>query len=216
MAYSLFQQQRIDAGQCKDCGADRGDDGTSVFCRACADRHSRRQSARKDRLRKEWAQAGALTCNGCGAALLDDSYKLCERCREYGRAAWKVAAPRRLARKQAEGECAECRDPILAPTRYCRRHWIGNFLRHCRIPQSRHGEFWDMLTAQDFRCYYTGVRLVPGVNASLDHRIPTSRGGSRTDIDNCVWCDIKINAFKNDLTEAEFLERCRAVVARLS
>jgi hypothetical protein len=216
MAYSLCQQQRIDAGQCKDCGGERGDDGTSVFCRPCADRHSRRQTTRKDRLRKEWAQAGALTCNGCGAILPDDSYKLCERCREYSRSRWAATAADWRTRRQAKGICVECRDPALSPTRYCRRHWIGTFLRHYKIPHSQHPEFWQLLEAQEFRCYYTGVLLVPGVNASLDHRIPTSRGGSRTDINNCVWCDIKINAFKNDLTEAEFLERCRAVVARLS
>jgi hypothetical protein len=216
MPYSLFQQQRIDAGQCKDCGGERGDDGTSVFCRACADRHSRRQATRKERLRKEWAQSGTLTCNGCGAVLPDDLYKMCERCREYARVAWNRTNRQRLALKHAAGICVECREPVLPPTRYCRQHWIGTFLRHYRIPPSQNAEFWDKFAGQEFRCYYTGVLLVPGLNASLDHRTPTSRGGSRTDIDNCVWCDIKINAFKNDLTEAEFLERCRAVVARLS
>jgi hypothetical protein len=72
-----------------------------------------------------------------------------------------------------------------------------------------------MLEAQNFRCHYTGVELIPGQNASLDHRIPRSRGGDPFDIDNCVWCDRLINAFKNDLTEDEFVARCRTVVDRL-
>jgi len=74
---------------------------------------------------------------------------------------------------------------------------------------------WAKLEAQGFRCYYTGVELVPGTNASLDHRIPRSQGGDPLDPDNCVWCDRLINAFKNDLTEAEFVERCKAVVDKL-
>ncbi len=95
-------------------------------------------------------------------------------------------------------------------------HTLENSLRKYRIAKNRYEEFWQKLVAQDFRCYYTGVHLVPGVNASLDHRVPRSRGGDPADIDNCVWCDRLINAFKNDLTEAEFVERCKIVAARFS
>jgi hypothetical protein len=95
-------------------------------------------------------------------------------------------------------------------------HWLDNCLRQFGIPQSRYAAFWDKLVAQDFRCYYTGATLAPGINLSLDHRIPRSRGGSPTDIDNCVWCDRLINSFKSDLTEAEFVERCKAVAAQFS
>jgi hypothetical protein len=73
---------------------------------------------------------------------------------------------------------------------------------------------WVKLEAQAFRCHYTGAELVPGMNCSLDHRIPVSQGGDPLDPDNCVWCDRLINAFKNKLTEAEFVERCRSVVSR--
>ncbi len=216
MAYSAYQQQRIDAGLCKGCGAERGDAGTSVFCRPCADRHSQRQSSRKARLRAEWAKAGPLTCNHCGVALLDDSYKSCPRCRERHRENWKGAAPRRRARKEAAGECVDCREPALVPSRYCRRHAMGNILRKHGIPAERYEEFWRKLETQGFRCHYTGEPLVPGVNASIDHRIPTSRGGSKTDIENCVWCDRNVNAFKRDLTEEEFVQRCKAVAERFS
>jgi hypothetical protein len=216
MAYSLFQQERIDAGCCKDCGGDRGELGTSVFCRPCADRHSRRQSARKAKLRAEWAAAGDLVCNTCGAPLLDNRFKRCTRCREAGKASWAVHAPARRQQRAAAGICLRCPEPALLPSRYCRLHTLENSLRKYRIPKSRYEEFWQKLAAQDFRCYYTGVALVPGVNASLDHRVPRSRGGDPADADNTVWCDRLINAFKNDLTEAEFVERCRMVAMRFS
>jgi hypothetical protein len=76
--------------------------------------------------------------------------------------------------------------------------------------------FWAKLEAQHFLCFYTGIELVPGRNASVDHRIPISRGGSPSDPENCVWCDRLVNAFKNDLTEDEFIERCRIIVALAS
>jgi hypothetical protein len=216
MGYNAFQQRRIDAGLCKDCGSERGSDGTSVFCRPCADGHSRRQSARKARLRAEWAQAGATVCNNCGTLMPDGTFKLCERCRDHFRSAQKVAGPRRRARKEAAGECANCAEPALRPSRYCRKHVLENGLRKHGIEADRYEEFWKKLQAQGFRCYYTGELLVPGVNASIDHRVPTSRGGSRTDIDNCVWCDRDVNAFKNDLTEEEFVQRCKAIAERFS
>ena len=75
--------------------------------------------------------------------------------------------------------------------------------------------FWEKLERQGFQCHYTGVELVPGINLSLDHLVPKSRGGSSTDIANCVWCDRNINAFKSNLTETEFVQRCRIVVERL-
>ena len=36
MAYQPYHQKRITAGLCKDCGSPRGEDGTSIYCRACA------------------------------------------------------------------------------------------------------------------------------------------------------------------------------------
>jgi hypothetical protein len=146
----------------------------------------------------------------------DGTFKLCERCRDHFRSAQKAAGPRRRARKEAAGECASCAEPALRPSRYCRKHVLENGLRKHGIAADRYEEFWKKLQAQGFRCYYTGELLVPGVNASIDHRVPTSRGGSRTDIDNCVWCDRDVNAFKNDLTEEEFVQRCKAIAERFS
>lgn len=216
MSYSLFQQQRIDAGLCKDCGAPRGEDGTSIFCRPCAQRHSQRESVRKAELRADWASAGGLVCNSCGSSLPDDTFKRCDRCRKAGRTAWAVRAPVRRQQRASAGICPRCPEAALGPSRYCRIHTLENSLRKYLVPKSRYEDFWQKLVDQDFRCYYTGVELVPGINASLDHRVPRSRGGDPSDLDNCVWCDRLINAFKNDLTEAEFVDRCKVVARRFS
>jgi hypothetical protein len=65
---------------------------------------------------------------------------------------------------------------------------------------------------QGGRCAFTGFPLTPGVSASIDHLIPTARGGTDED-HNLAWVALKINLIKNDLTRDEFVELCRLVVA---
>jgi hypothetical protein len=70
MPYERAQQARIDAGLCKDCGQPRGDDGTAVRCRACAEAASLRSTARTKHIRKERLEAGlCLRCGGQRDAL---------------------------------------------------------------------------------------------------------------------------------------------------
>jgi hypothetical protein len=213
MAYEPTQARRIAEGLCKDCGAERGTDGTSVLCRTCATKHSARASATKSALRAQWA-TDEMTCNGCGTALPDTTFKNCEPCRIYARRFHQSYGKPRRASRRGTGVCVNCPRPSTHASDYCRDHWLSNSLAKYGFKRSQYGMMWAKLEAQGFRCYYTGIELVPGINASLDHRIPRSRGGEPLDPENCVWCDRLINAFKNNLTEAEFVERCRSVVAR--
>lgn len=67
--------------------------------------------------------------------------------------------------------------------------------------------------AQGTRCAYTGVYLVPGKNAGLDHMTPASRGGSWA-IDNLQWVDQRINVMKSDSTHDEFVATCKLIASR--
>ena len=216
MTYEPTQARRIAEGLCKDCGAARGADGTTRFCRPCANAHSKRQAARKARLREQWAANGAA-CNTCGSALpVPSKYKNCERCRERARKYHHNYSRERRERYRGSGFCIRgCATPITHSSTYCRDHWLENGLSRYGFARDQYDAMWAKLETQGFRCYYTGVELVPGVNASLDHRMPISRGGDPCDMGNTVWCDRLINAFKNDLTESEFVERCRLVVSRI-
>lgn len=214
MAYQPYHQKRIVAGLCKDCGSPRGEDGTSIYCRACAAKIQARANTRKEAKRKEWAASGALVCNGCGGILPDTTFKLCEKCRQYHSSHWKKTQPVRLARKASIGQCASCSSDALTSSRYCKKHFLDSSLRKYRVPMDDYNRFWEKLEAQEFRCYYTGIEILPGVNASIDHKVPVSRGGSRADIDNCVWCDRNINAFKNDSTDIEFIDLCKRIADR--
>ena len=215
MAYEPTQARRIAAGLCKDCGEERGPTGTTRFCRPCADHHSKRQAERKKNLRAKWAETG-LACNNCGARLPDERYKNCVQCREKARERYGARGAEYRRSRRGTGFCVACSEPsIPGGGNYCRTHWLDNGAKKYGFTREQYPALWEKLEKQQFRCYYTGIELIPGVNASLDHKKPRSKGGDMNDLDNCVWCDRLINAFKNDLTDEEFVERCRQVVNRL-
>lgn len=55
------------------------------------------------------------------------------------------------------------------------------------------------------RCYYChlDLRMDSGNEPTIDHKTPTTRGGSDTDF-NKVLCCLRCNRWKDDMTEAEF------------
>lgn len=61
------------------------------------------------------------------------------------------------------------------------------------------------------RCAVTGDTLVPGYNASLDHIIPKSKGGTN-ERGNLRWVLLSINRMKWDMSHEDFLLMCRRVV----
>ena len=60
-------------------------------------------------------------------------------------------------------------------------------------------EIKEILIKQDYRCAYTGVKLVIGVNASIDHIVPRCKGGKDT-VDNIQWVDKIVNSEKGRRT----------------
>jgi hypothetical protein len=57
--------------------------------------------------------------------------------------------------------------------------------------------------AQEKKCAITGIELIPGKTASIDHIIPLCKGGTN-DKSNLRFVHVSMNAFKNDLDEEEF------------
>lgn len=68
---------------------------------------------------------------------------------------------------------------------------------------------WTVLRDWGYRCYYCGADLRrPGVQATLDHRLPRSRGGT-DQRSNLVPACLACNHAKGAQTVAEFRERVR-------
>jgi hypothetical protein len=70
----------------------------------------------------------------------------------------------------------------------------------------------DIWNKQDGKCALSGLELIPGTNASIDHIIPKSKGGTN-DISNLQWVLTIINSGKLDLSDDEFIKLCEAVVS---
>ena len=68
-----------------------------------------------------------------------------------------------------------------------------------------------LLRHQDYRCALTGRILTPD-NVALDHVLPMSRGGKNL-IENAQALHKDVNRAKATLTNEEFIQLCREVVA---
>lgn len=106
-------------------------------------------------------------------------------------------------------------------------------LTPCMILYNKYNQFFRMghrehkfqsekvFTFQEFqeiiknnpKCYLTGENLdfLNTQSFSLDHKIPTSKGGdnSKENLGICSW---KVNKAKNDMTPNEFIELCKQVL----
>ena len=76
---------------------------------------------------------------------------------------------------------------------------------------------WGKLRAQRYACPYTGDRLIPGVNASLDHIKPVSLYPELArSIDNVEWVTLDVNLAKRTLDSEQFIALCRRVTIHRS
>lgn len=118
----------------------------------------------------------------------------------------------------ARGMCRQCRGAQSdSPNRLCRRCWFGQVAVR-RLGSCRHGPaLADLFNAQRGRCALTGVplRIEPGPvtldSASLDHIVPSSRGGSN-DPSNCRWVTAQVNSAKGSGTDDELLAMARSLL----
>jgi 5-methylcytosine-specific restriction endonuclease McrA len=116
-------------------------------------------------------------------------------------------------------KCHSCQGVRSKHTRYCLRCYIKEAVRKTLgIRDNEQKEqyanlLYKKLANQNFTCVYTGRRLIPGQNMSLDHILPKSLFPEiAADIDNLVWVDLSCNIAKNNLLPGNFLEICQDVV----
>lgn len=184
-------RRQVAEGNCVRCG--RASVKERVLCAACN--------------RKRAVAAAALTevCRDCRKPLLSGTGR-CDAC--------KLKLREEYARHVRAGVCVKCRKPAVAGA-FCLDHWLLNLGRPHGLTRKGGGlqllkELWE---GQNGRCAVTGEVLVPGVNASLDHIVPRSRGGS-SDRSNLQWVTSQVNHMKWDLTHEEFVAMCAKVASR--
>lgn len=134
--------------------------------------------------------------------------------REYESTRTKEKSQRYLA----QGWCHNCPTPRMENSNtYCEKHWYAQKATQ-RLGLGPHvikrGQALKAkLETQNYTCPYTGVNLIPGVNASVDHVIPVSqRPDLKGEISNIEWVDLNLNHMKTDMSREQFLEVCLKVV----
>ena len=180
-----------------------------TLCKKCCRiLHSKGQYC--DRCKEEIAlsrrkRSSGGTCTVC-YRYWDDPSKPCPGCKE------RTALKRKKlqAKRDKAGLCTRCGEKCNYPGKKC-------LVCHMKAAASSHLKSVDkwkllllLLEDQDGLCAYTGEPLILGENASLDHIVPRSRGGSN-DIDNLQWVTRTVNWAKSNLSHEAFLGMCKAV-----
>lgn len=157
--------------------------------------------------RDEKIALGLCTATGCKNPLSSQTY--CETClikrRKWGR--------EQDAKNMADGYCRHCPTKPQAPyLTVCIDCWwkskSSNFFGTTKYMQA----LKDLWNNQNGKCAISGLPLIPGLNASLDHIISKSKGGTN-DFYNLQWVLTSINSFKLDQTVEEMMEVCEAIIA---
>ena len=212
------QRRRATSGLCIDCGKARGADGTTMLCRPCAKRASSFASKRTTRIRADRHANGlCIVCNQPFEGEARECPTCAENRRTYHVDHYARRIRPRIEDRKKRGVCRLCGNPRYHAALLCRRHYAGEVARDYGVLTESGLVLLDRLEASGFRCFYTGISIVPGENASLDHANPRNgEKDTRGDISNLVWCDREINRMKGARTVSEFIDVCRAIAEFVS
>ncbi len=211
MAYQKFHQDRINLGLCVDCGKARGDTGTTICCRICADKRSKRSTDRKTKQRAFWKEQGL--CYTCGGDVKPNQVT-CDKCRAKAREYFHKTKQQTRSKKDKNNECKDCKLPRFGKSKCCKRHWAIDIARKTGCLE-KHEQLLEKLEKQDCKCFYTGIDLIAGVNASIDHLESRKNSPDKVnDLNNLVWCDRRINSMKGSLNYEEFVNLCNLIAKK--
>ncbi len=131
-----------------------------------------------------------------------------QRCNVCSSKAYLVGKSRRKL-YISKGLCY-CGGRPLSGRKQCSKCWLRSIANSHKVTPKDLLNLWDQ---QFGLCALTGETLVMGDNASIDHKIPISRGGS-SDIKNLQWVTKIANGVKTDLTPEELISFCINVLKK--
>ncbi len=196
-------QARLKQGLCPKCGGKR--DRETKACSACAKLHNERTKRSKE---KRWTRG---LCQDCPNKRCPDSPR-CIKCKSKVNRSTKALT----AKRKAKNKCRWCGGPRLkgCKARTCAFCYFKSASLRCSGDFSLEHDLRNLFFGQNAKCAYTGIEIKLGQNASVDHKTPPTRGGSKIDPENLHWVDLRINWMKRDLTHYEFLSLCKKVTER--
>lgn len=127
-----------------------------------------------------------------------------------------VAFRARVNFRQSQNLCVRCsgeNDMPVGMQPLCADCWFKNRSKWSTGTSANWIALKSLMEDQGYRCAYTGIDLVIGVNASIDHIIPVSAGGKR-EVKNIQWVDGLINRMKTNMSHDEFLQTVKLIASR--
>lgn len=115
------------------------------------------------------------------------------------------------------GQCRNCSNDRLKGSRNCLYHFVKRIVDLNKMPNRQliTEHLLDKLYQQKFECWYTGVLLIPGMNASLDHILAKDNKGDNS-VDNLIWVDFSINKVKMNTPVNRFLVESEDMLAEFN
>lgn len=192
-------------GLCTRCG--KGPSEGGLECKICAD-----QQAVYIKQQREIRRCNNL-CTECGEPVVDGK-NLCDRHLTIRQNSILKINDKRMNRRK-KGLCEQCGDTSLNRPglvyRVCEMCYLKTVAKGNLKDTKRWSSLKSLLELQNNVCPYTGHQLILGVNATLDHKVPISRGGDHS-LSNLQWLyfDIyggfDVNRMKGALTDEEYKE----------
>jgi len=113
------------------------------------------------------------------------------------------------------GTCKSCTKTKLKDSNWCLYHFIrhilslGDYKLLTQYERDYYTEVMiDKLEEQNYKCYISGITLIPGVNANIDHILPKKHYPELTlDLENLAWIDSLVNSVKNSHNLEDAKER---------
>ena len=130
-------------------------------------------------------------CIRCSREIGDNHpYKRCDVCLAKN----KQHCKNKRLKWMSENKCVKCGSPNILEetnckdriTRYCEPCFFKNISNKNFRTTKRWKELRDILIGQNYGCAYSGVQLIPGVNAQLDHLVARNNGGDNH-MENLQW-----------------------------
>lgn len=145
-----------------------------------------------------------ITCISCG-----------EKARKHADLNRSTINKKQRAKEKERREsdcCLVCGKEPIGSSRFCEQHFYkNNAFRHLGSKKlSKVLE--DKFNAQGGKCAYTGLPLMLGENASVDHiKSIALFPESKHDPNNVQWVDITVNMMKREMREGSFLQLIRLI-----
>ena len=146
-------------------------------------------------------------CSACGKVTVIGQ-RTCFKCQNKSKINRKV--------RFINNKCAYCKENRMPWGHCCELCWMARNGAHTKNhwrPMTERLLLQEKFNKQNRCCIYTGIKLIPGKNTSMDHIVPLSAGGLDL-ISNIQFVYLPVNYMKHKLIESEFIKLCKLIASR--